>query len=103
MLSSFNENQIVFLDIETCSQYPNYKKLPSRLKLLWDKKASLLKREEEDSPENLYGRAGIYAEFGKIVCISIGYFEKKKQSFRIKSTISLARREPPFLIPSMHL
>jgi len=93
MLSSFNENQIVFLDIETCSQYPNYKKLPSRLKLLWDKKASLLKREKEDSPENLYGRAGIYAEFGKIVCISIGYFEKKKQSFRIKSFFGHLEKE----------
>jgi len=85
MLTHLTYNQVIFLDIETTAQYPNYEDLPERLKLLWDKKAALLSKNEEVNPENLYERAGIYAEFGKIVCISIGYYEKKLKKFRIKS------------------
>ena len=65
-------SKILFLDIETVPQYSNYNKQPERLKLLWNHKASFLSKSEEDTPENLYSRAGIYAEFGKIVCISVG-------------------------------
>ncbi|MEZ5195688.1 MAG: hypothetical protein R2764_04615 [Bacteroidales bacterium] len=32
---------------------------------------------------SLFERAGIYAEFGKIVCISVGFI--KNREFRIKS------------------
>jgi DNA polymerase elongation subunit (family B) len=38
---------------------------------LWDKKSKYFRKEDE-SPADVYQRAGIYAEFGKIVCISIG-------------------------------
>ncbi len=85
MLTHLHKNNIVFLDIETVAQYPNYAELPLRLQLLWDKKAALLSKNEDIIPEVIYERAGIYAEFGKIVCISIGYFEKKLQKFRVKS------------------
>jgi len=88
MLTHLHKSQIVFLDIETAAQYPNYKDVPERLKLLWDKKAALLSKNEDVNPKELYKRAGIYSEFGKIVCISIGYFEKKLQKFRIKSFFS---------------
>lgn len=50
---------------------------------LWDKKAAYLKKEEEDSPASLFPRAGIYAEFGKVVCISFGMLIDG--NFRIKS------------------
>ena len=61
-------NDILFLDIETVPQQPSYDKLDDRWKKLWNKKAvTLLKKGEEISPEILYERAGIYAEFGKIV------------------------------------
>ncbi|MDA3905910.1 MAG: 3'-5' exonuclease [Bacteroidales bacterium] len=85
MLTHLHKNNILFLDIETVAQYPKYSELPKRLQLLWDKKAALLSKNEEEIPEVIYKRAGIYSEFGKIVCISIGYFEKKLQKFRIKS------------------
>jgi len=85
MLTNLLKNQIIFLDIETVAQYSNYQEVPIRLQELWNKKASQLSKNEEISAETLYERAGIYAEFGKIVCISIGYFEKKLQKFRIKS------------------
>jgi len=64
---------ILFLDIETVSQQSSFDELPETWQSLWQKKASaLLRNSVEDSPESIYGRAAIYAEFGKIICISCG-------------------------------
>ncbi|MEJ7914306.1 MAG: 3'-5' exonuclease [Chitinophagaceae bacterium] len=64
---------ILFIDIETVPQYPSFDKVPEEAKAFWSKKAAQLKRNREsDSPESMYPRAGIYAEFGKIACISCG-------------------------------
>ncbi|HET9745742.1 MAG TPA: 3'-5' exonuclease [Chitinophagaceae bacterium] len=66
-------NNILFLDIETVPQYADYNSLPREWKELWDTKAtSLLKYHGEETKESIYHRAGIYAEFGKIICISCG-------------------------------
>lgn len=65
-------NDILFLDIETVPLKPDYKELSEEEKSLWEKKAGRISKSEEDTPETLYKRAGIYAEFGKIVCISCG-------------------------------
>ena len=66
-------NNILFLDIETVPQYSTYNELPEEWKSLWDHKASFLIRNKEDETfESVYSRAGIYAEFGKIICISCG-------------------------------
>lgn len=66
-------NIILFLDIETVPQYPDYDSLPDDWKELWNTKSvSILKYHEGETKESLYPRAGIYAEFGKIVCISCG-------------------------------
>lgn len=78
--------QILFLDIETVPQYPDYATVPETWRHLWDKKANLIRRKDEDTPENLYERAGIYAEFGRIVCISVGYIAGNDMpEVRIKS------------------
>lgn len=67
-------NNILFLDIETVSQFETYNHLPSDWKELWDLKAAIINRNrEEETSESIYHRAGIYAEFGKIICISCGY------------------------------
>jgi len=69
-------NNILFLDIETVPQYADYDSLPKDWKELWDSKAvSLLKYHEEETKETIYHRAGIYAEFGKIICISCGFIQ----------------------------
>jgi uncharacterized protein YprB with RNaseH-like and TPR domain len=66
-------NNILFLDIETVPQFDGYDNLPEKWKGLWDTKSlSLLKYHEGHTQSSLYPRAGIYAEFGKIVCISCG-------------------------------
>lgn len=64
---------ILFIDVETVPQCANYNLLDDSWKKLWDAKANILLRNREDeTPETIYERAGIYAEFGKIVCISCG-------------------------------
>ena len=69
-------SNILFLDIETVPQYADYNSLPKDWKELWNIKAnSLLKYHEEETKETIYHRAGIYAEFGKIICISCGFIQ----------------------------
>ncbi len=65
-------SSILFLDIETVPQYPSFEKCPEGLKKLWERKANNLKRRDSELTDDIYNRAGIYAEFGKIVCISTG-------------------------------
>jgi len=82
-MPSFPINNVLFLDIETIPQYPSYSQLPDEWKKLWDLKAQyLVRNKEEETTESVYPRAGIYAEFGRIICISCGYitgssFDKK--------------------------
>lgn len=71
-----NFNNILFLDIETVSQYETYHHVPEEWKELWALKAQfLIRNKETETAENLYSKAGIYAEFGKIICISCGYIQ----------------------------
>jgi len=66
---------ILFLDIETVANTYDYNALDERMKVQWSRKASFVKRQHEQSDESIYHeRAGIYAEFGKIVCIAVGKF-----------------------------
>jgi len=75
MLQHIDLQNILFLDIETVPQQPSYEEVKDeRIKKLWDHKAERLKKSDEDNAKSLYPRAGIYAEFGKVVCISVGFF-----------------------------
>jgi hypothetical protein len=82
-IHTLDPSKVLFLDIETVPMVSTYAQLPEQFKKLWDRKAAYLSRSEEDTAENLFQRAGIYAEFGKIVCISVGFLSN--QQFRIKS------------------
>ncbi|HOZ14563.1 MAG TPA: 3'-5' exonuclease [Tenuifilaceae bacterium] len=86
MLNDIKPEDILFLDIETVPQLPEYAQLSEEHRKLWDKKAQTLIKES-DSPESVYSRAGIYAEFGKIICISVGFVVNKEgiRHFRVKS------------------
>ena len=71
-----NLSNILFLDIETVPQHPSFDLVPNDWKELWSKKADvLLRNREQETIESIYGRAGIYAEFGKIICISCGVLQ----------------------------
>ena len=83
MLENLNLKNILFLDIETVPQYATYEEVPPDFANLWEKKVQSLRKDDE-SLDVSYRRAGIYAEFGKIICISCGYFTTGNK-FRIKS------------------
>ncbi|NPD44029.1 3'-5' exonuclease [Lentimicrobium sp. S6] len=88
MLNHLSDYQLLYLDIETVSAYPSYFDMPERIRLLWDKKAKTLNYKGDQKPMDLFNRSGIYAEFGKIVCISVGYVVKSSHRLRIKSYYS---------------
>jgi len=75
MLNDIRPEQVLFLDVETVPQFPEYTDVPDQKKKFWDHKASFLMKSEHDSPASLYERAGIYSEFGKIVCISSAFIK----------------------------
>jgi len=79
---------ILFLDVETVPQVAGFDKLSPDWQALWERKAKLLiKNTETETPESIYSRAGIYAEFGKIICISCGFIsgEGDKKRLSLKS------------------
>lgn len=84
MLQKINLEHILFLDIETVPEQANYSDLDEDKKELWDHK-SQYQRKDDFTAEEFYERAGIWAEFGKIICISVGYFNFNgdHRSFRV--------------------
>ena len=89
MLNKINLENILFLDIETVPEHQNYSDLKKDKQDLWEAK-SQYQRKEDISAEEFYERAGIWAEFGKIICISVGYFtfQGDKRNFRVTSFYS---------------
>ncbi|MCO4820996.1 MAG: 3'-5' exonuclease [Flavobacteriaceae bacterium] len=73
MISKLDLENILFLDIETVPETQYFSDLDETKKALWEHKTQY-QRKEDFTPEEFYDRAGIWAEFGKIVCISVGYF-----------------------------
>jgi 3'-5' exonuclease len=90
MLEQLDLTKVLVIDIETVSQKPSYEELDEKWQYLWNKKANILNSKGDQTPDSIYARAAIYAEFGKIVCISAGYFTRngKGWQFRIKSFYS---------------
>jgi len=77
---------ILFLDIETVPEQISFNELSEEKKELFDTKTKF-QRKEDQSLEDFYQRAGIWAEFGKIICISVGFFTFKNdiRHFRVTS------------------
>ena len=86
MIEKISLENILFLDIETVPEEENFELLDEEKKELFGLKTQY-QRKEEYTPEEFYDRAGIWAEFGKIVCISVGYFTFKGdiRHFRVTS------------------
>jgi predicted PolB exonuclease-like 3'-5' exonuclease len=86
---------ILFLDIETVPMVADFEELDEELQELWGLKSrSVLRKYDEELQydeiaDAFNTRAGIYAEFGKIICISVGYLTRQSGSeeplLRLKS------------------
>ena len=85
MIHNLNLENLLFLDIETVPETKYYSDLSEDKQKLWDSK-SKYQRKEDYSPEDFYDRAGIWAEFGKIICISVGYFTEVNSVRRFRVT-----------------
>lgn len=84
MLEQFDLQNILVLDIETVPQHPSFDEVSPALQKLWAAKTQYQRKDE--TPDEFYERAGIWAEFGKIICISVGIFTKEQpMGLRIKS------------------
>jgi 3'-5' exonuclease len=93
-MEAFELQRILFLDIETVPQTKELSELSPALEHLWHEKFNVIskrmpeKYDDSSTPEEAYQTsAGIYSEFGKIICISVGYifFKNNEMHFRTKS------------------
>ena len=85
MLENIRIEDILFLDIETVPAAETFDSLDTRMQTLWDKKSKQFRTADQNAVE-VYERAGIYSEFGRIICISVGYMkEKDPYALRLKS------------------
>ena len=85
MISRLQLENILFLDIETVPQHEHFSDLDPELQQLYADKTEY-QRKDEFTAEAFYDRAGIWAEFGKIVCISVGYFHNTEQGRSFRTT-----------------
>lgn len=98
-MPKYNLGNILFLDIETVSGVPNYAEMTEKMRALWDIKAKQIYRNKEmpTIEETYTDNAGFYAEFGRIVCISVGILlwseEDKLHHIRLKSFSSKDEHE----------
>jgi len=85
MLDNIKIEDVLFIDIETVPEVPSMDLLDPLKKTLWDKKSRQF-RETDQSAEDVFERAGIYSEFGRIICISVGFIRDKNPfTLRLKS------------------
>lgn len=85
MLDNIKVEDVMFLDIETVPESSTFEFLDPLKQNLWEKKSRQFRTSDQTSGE-VYERAGIYSEFGKIICISVGIIrEKNPMNFRLKS------------------
>ena len=79
MIQHIPLEKILFLDIETVPQAGNWEELNETDQYLWDKKTRMQRKEDFTAQEFYNERGGIMAEFGKIICISVGILEKSEK------------------------
>ena len=95
MIHKLKLENILFLDIETVPEHASFNELNAENKMLYEQKTRY-QRKDEFTPEAFYDRAGIWAEFGKIVCISVGFFTFKENQRTFRTTTF--HGEEPFLL-----
>ena len=78
---------LLLIDIETVPQQPVFENLNEEWKELWTEKVQRSLPENVSAAEFYPLRAGVMAEFAKVICISIGYFKREgnAQNLRLKS------------------
>lgn len=86
VLESIQLENILFLDIETVPASESYEELDTETQLLFEAKTSYQRKDEISAKEFYMESGGIWAEFGKIVCLSVGYFSFKNGLRQFRTT-----------------
>jgi hypothetical protein len=97
MLEKIRLENVLFIDIETVPEHEHYFQLDHETQDLFAQKTAYQRKGEIDA-EDFYDRAGIWAEFGKIVCISAGFFTFRNDVRHFRVTSFLAKKKKSYVI-----
>lgn len=85
-MQHINHEDLIIIDIETASIHPDFQHMDDVWKNLWEEKVARSLPEKITAAEFYPLRAGVMAEFSKIICISMGYFNREESlHMRVKS------------------
>ena len=85
-MQNIKTEDLIVIDIETASVSASYNLLEEKWQELWEEKTARILPDGITPAEFYPQRAGVMAEFSKIVCISIGYFIREQHlKIRVKS------------------
>lgn len=93
---SNSPSNILFLDIETIPIYQNLEEAPETYQRLWKRKEDVLNKRSPTKTID-YKKAGIYAEYGKIICISCGTIRYEDSEYFLKVTTFSSNNEKKLL------
>ncbi|MCS6820992.1 MAG: ribonuclease H-like domain-containing protein [Microscillaceae bacterium] len=93
-------SKVLFIDIETVRQKPTWHELNEMTQRLWERKAQSIGKADCTPAEKYEQLAAIYAEFGKIICVSMGFLYSKQNQifFKLKS---IFHREEAILLKEL--
>ena len=89
--------KILFLDIETAPLYYNFTDLSDKGKELWEKKTKFLKSDTQTTKDIYHEKAGIFSEFSKVICISLGVINNKQSSDHTNPSLPLSNEKRIYL------
>lgn len=84
MIEKMPLHNFLFIDIETVSQQKEFSALHPEWQKLWEEKTKFTLPEDTTAGELYPLRAGVMAEFAKVVCISMGYFKKHENEYQLR-------------------
>jgi len=90
MIDQVDIANVLFLDVETVPGHADYEALSEEMQELWYVKSRSITRKSRDelsmdeAAELYFDRAGIFAEFGKIICISVGVVHRSREDNRLR-------------------
>lgn len=79
-------SKVLFLDIETVPAVYKWADLDPAMRTLWEQKIRYRAEQQGKTGEELYKEAGIFAEFGKIICIGVGSVRKEGDAWKLRVT-----------------
>ena len=98
MLTKKDLNKTLFIDIETAAEKHSFELLSTVMQKHWSHKSKIITKGDNLDPKESYlQKAGIYAEFAKIICISVGYFTEIDQIVQFRTTSFYGNNEQQLL------